>query len=153
VWVEFQLRDRDHPTSSANRSIGRSGLSPSAPVGHADTQARQSVQPAASNLDCAERRTGRQRHHLDRGWSGPMKFAQGEAEHIALAANGRKTCRPRCWRCRDNRPQLRAEHVRIVNLDRSGAPASESQTNENYLGEPPRRSERCILRSRTGSLS
>src|SRR5256886_7081875 len=32
--------------SSAKRSIGRSGLSLSAPVGQADTQARQSVQPS-----------------------------------------------------------------------------------------------------------
>ena len=34
--------------SSVNRSIGRSGSSPSAPVGQADTQARQSVQPPIS---------------------------------------------------------------------------------------------------------
>src|SRR6202047_4734898 len=33
--------------SSANRNIGRSGSSDNAPVGHADTQARQSVQPCA----------------------------------------------------------------------------------------------------------
>src|ERR1700748_840136 len=32
--------------SSAKRSIGRSGLSLSAPVGQADTQARHSVQPS-----------------------------------------------------------------------------------------------------------
>ena len=71
--------------SSRNRSIGRSGLSMSAPVGQAPTQARHKVQPATSDLQVAERRPGRQRHEVDRGWCLAVQMVECLSHQRALA--------------------------------------------------------------------
>ena len=71
--------------SSAKRSIGRSGSSDSAPVGHADTQERQSVQPSTLTSTVPNGAPCRQRHDIDRRGRGCMQFAQREPHHVALA--------------------------------------------------------------------
>ena len=73
--------------SSAKRSIGRSGLSLSAPVGQADTQARQSVQPSTLISTAPNGAPCGQRDDIDRGRRGALQLAQREP-------HARRACRP-----------------------------------------------------------
>ena len=110
--------------SSEKRSIGRSGSSPSAPVGQADTQARQSVQPATSistapngapagsattstgagAARCSSRSASRSTSRLppDRPRSSPAAAPAPPARSRAASRRAHRDRRSRSWR-RDRR--------------------------------------------------
>ena len=102
--------------SSAKRSIGRSVSAESAPVGHADTQARQSVQPSTLISTAPNGASGRQRHDIDRRRRGALQLAQREPHHVALAADGGESS-PAAAPASGDGAQRFAERIRIVGLD------------------------------------
>ena len=88
---------RPHCTqaSSVKRSSGRSGSSPSAPVGQAATQARQSVQPSNVDFDRAEGGARRQGDNIDWRRRRAMQLAQRQHQHFALLSDRHKARGPR----------------------------------------------------------
>ena len=131
---------RPHCTqaSSAKRSIGRSGSSSSAPVGQADTQARQSVQPSTLSSTAPNGAPCRQRDHIDRRGRGALQLAQREAQHVALGADRQEACRPRRRLGGVDGAQRVAERVGIVGLDRRHASGAEAEPGQDRLGERER---------------
>ena len=116
--------------SSAKRSIGRSGSSDSAPVGQADTQERQSVQPSTLISTAPNGAPSRQRHDIDRRRRRALQFAQREPHHVALAADRRKARRPRRRRQHRDGAQGVAQRIGIVGLDGGDAAGAEAEARQ-----------------------
>ena len=123
--------------SSAKRSIGRSVSAESAPVGHADTQARQSVQPSTLISTAPNGAPCRQRHDIDRRRRRALQLAKREPHHVALAADRRKARRLRRRRQRRDGAQRLAQRIRIVGLDGGDAAGAEAQARQGSA--PPAR--------------
>ena len=119
--------------SSAKRSIGRSGSSVSAPVGQAETQARHSVQPAALISTAPNGAPSGSATTSTAARGGAVQLAQGDTQHVALAAGWQEARRARRRRHRLNRAQRGAEGLGIVRLDRRHALAPEAEAAQDRL--------------------
>ena len=133
--------------SSAKRSVGRSGSSPSAPVGQADTQARQSVQPATSIsiLPKGAPRAARRRR--------PARAPRGAARATPGAA--RRACRPRLRNSRVAAPARRCRWRAASRRARPGRRSRSWRRGRRQIpgprGSAPRVRAFCQGRSRHGA--
>jgi hypothetical protein len=119
--------------SSAKRSIGRSVSAESAPVGHADTQARQSVQPSTLISTAPNGAPCGSGTDIDRNRRRALQLAKREPHDVALAADRRKARRLRRRRQHRDGAHGLAQRVRIVGLDGGDAAGAEAQARENRL--------------------
>ena len=124
------------------RSIARSGLSDSAPVGQAVTQAWHSVQPSTSSFTRAERRARRQRHDIDRRGRGEVKLAKRRLQHAAFRAARHEA--GRLLRCDAARRGIQhgAQLVRIVGLDDPNDAGAETERANDAIRGFDRAAER-----------
>ena len=125
--------------SSAKRSIGRSGSSSSAPVGQADTQARQSVQPSTltstvpNGAPCGSAMTS------TGAGAARCSSRKRKPHHVALAADGPRSSPAAARRRRGvDRAQRLAERIGIVGLDRGDAARAEAEPGKDRLGQRQR---------------
>ena len=105
----------------------------SAPVGQADTHARQSVQPSTLTSTVpngAPAGSGT----TSTGAGGAVQLAQRETQHVALAADGQEAA-GRGVPSAGDRAERFAERDGIVGLDRCDAPGAEAEAGKDRLGE------------------
>ena len=119
--------------SSAKRSIGRSVSAESAPVGQADTQARQSVQPSTL-ISTAPNGAPAGSGTTSTG-AGAARCNSRSASRITsrLPPTGCEARRPRRRRQRGDGAQRLAERIRIVGLDGGDAAGAEAQARQDRL--------------------
>ena len=119
--------------SSAKRSIGRSGSSDSAPVGQAETQERQSVQPSTLTSTVPNGAPSGSATTSTGAGAAACISRKRKPHHVALAADGgerRRLCRAVHRR---NGAQRAAKRIGIVGLDAADARAGKAKPGEDRL--------------------